>query len=94
MARITTRQATLDRLHMEAYVHAVDTARSAGLIQRRVRKEEFWTGHTIVQVGDGSYRVYSDSAWVEPIEAPMLPWSAPTGTPVARVGLDGTVRAL
>lgn len=77
-----------------AFEHAVKTARAAAPIMRQVVKPEAWCGHVIVRrPGAGeAYSVYAESAWVEPTEAPVLPWSAPVGEKVAVVALDGTVR--
>lgn len=53
---------------------------------------EHWYGHTIVATPSGRIATYGDTAWDEPEQAPMLPWSPPEGIPVAHVALDGTVR--
>ncbi len=68
---------------------AIQTAIEQIPIQQSVVRPESQTGYTIVDKG-GSYHVYKDSAWMEPT-GNLLPWSAPTGIPVARVGLDGGV---
>jgi hypothetical protein len=69
--------------------HAIDTARAHIPIQVKVVKPEYWVGWTITIDAVGIHHVYSDDAWVEQHES-MLPWSAPTGTPVGHVDLDGT----
>jgi hypothetical protein len=69
--------------------HAIETARLHIPVQAAVVKPECWVGFTIVLDDRGLYHVYSDSAWVEQHES-MLPWSAPIGTPVGHVSLDGT----
>lgn len=75
----------------EAFAHAVRTARAAGPIMRDVVKPEAWCGHVIVRRAGEAYSVYPESAWVEPTERPVLPWSAPVGERVAVVALDGSV---
>lgn len=75
------------------FEHAVKTARAAVPIMQRVVKPEFWCGHVIVSKGD-RFAVYRESAWERPSTPGLLPWSAPTGTPVALVALDGTVTAI
>lgn len=74
---------------------AIETARQHIPITKRVVKEEYWCGSTIVRkvgpYGGESFHVYSADAWERPSEAPMLPWSPPTGTPVADVDMSGNV---
>lgn len=83
--------ATLDR--------AITTALEAIEIDKRLVKEEYRTGYTITwrksswPDGSGAYRPFRDSAWTPQTES-LLPWSAPTGHPVAHVAIDGTVTDL
>ena len=70
------------------------TARAHIPIQRRVVRPEYLSDYTIVEYRPGDFRVYQSSAWTAPTETPMLPWHPPTGTPVAVVGLDGSVTML
>ena len=72
---------------------AVETARQSIPSMKLVRKEKDWCGFTIVRDGN-QFRVYTDDAWQQPFEKPMLAWSAPTGAPVGHVDLDGTVTIL
>ncbi|MCX4799624.1 hypothetical protein OG497_37855 [Streptomyces sp. NBC_01242] len=75
----------------EAFEFAVKTARAAVPIMQRVTRPEAWCGYVIVRAPVGRYGVYSEDAWTEPTERPLLPWSAPVGERVAVVALDGTV---
>lgn len=77
-------------LDQEAFDRAVETARQHIPIMKGVTREEFWVGFTIVRTGD-RYAVYDANAWERPATPGFLPWSAPTGEPVADVALDGTV---
>ena len=74
-----------------SYDEAVEIAKAHGPIQKKVVSPEYWSGHTIVRKDDGTHAVYSGDAWDEPTAQPMLPWHAPTGTPVAHVDNDGNV---
>ena len=76
------------------FAHAVQTARAGIPVQQQVVKAEFWSEYTIGVTPSGDFRVYQASAWERPTVTPMLPWRAPTGTPVATVRLDGTVHML
>ena len=69
--------------------HAVEIARRHIPIQKRVVRPECWFGYTIVITPRGDYRVYEDNAWDEQHES-LLPWSAPEGTPIGHVDLNGT----
>lgn len=72
------------------FEQAIETARQHIPITKRVVKEEFWCGFTIVRNGE-LFHVYQANAWERPSEAPMLPWSPPTGVPVADVDMSGNV---
>lgn len=71
-------------------------------IQKAVVDPKYWGGYTIYDRGsssssDGSGRfvVREDKDTVaEGHETAMLPWSAPTGTPVAKVDINGKVTRL
>jgi hypothetical protein len=75
------------------FARAVEAARQHIPIVKQVVRPEAWSGFTIVE-DKGEYRVHDGNAWDEPSERPMLPWSAPTGKPVARVDMDGNVTTL
>ena len=79
---------------MSAFEDAVATALHSIPIMQSIVKEECWTGFTIVRTGDGSYRVYKDSAWDVPSERPLLPWSPPSGKHVAHVSVSGHLAML
>lgn len=74
---------------------AIETARQSNEITKRLVREDAWSGSTIVRKVDPydreSFHVYSADAWEEPSETPLLPWSPPTGTPVADVDMFGNV---
>lgn len=72
---------------------AVQTARDHIPIQRQVTSPNHRTGFVIVAYthpqGHTTLHVHEESAWQEPAERPMLPWSPPQGCKVATVDLDG-----
>lgn len=74
--------------------HAVRTALSALDIDERIVAPEHLSPMVIVRKDSGRLAVYSANAWTRPTEQPMLPWSAPLGTPVATVNLDRSVTLL
>lgn len=78
-----------------AIEQAIETARQHIPITKSVVKEEAWCGFTIVRKVDPyereSFHAYKADAWERPSETPLLPWSPPTGTPVADVDMSGNV---
>ena len=80
-------------LKPDALSDAIEGARKNFHTQFEVTGREHWHGYTIVyDEKHGFPQTYKDTAWDEPDEQPLLPWSPPTGTPIAHVALDGTVR--
>lgn len=81
-----------------ALEYAIETARSSNELTKKLVREDAWRGSTIVRkvspYGEESFHVYNADAWERPSEAPMLPWSPPTGTPVASVNMSGDVTYL
>jgi hypothetical protein len=76
---------------VNALGHAVASALQGQIIERDIVRDEARTGTTILFVPGQGFRAYSDSAWTEPDEQPMLPWSPPpTGEVVAKVHRDGS----
>ncbi|MEU1761263.1 hypothetical protein [Micromonospora sp. NPDC005652] len=75
------------------FARAVELARRSMEIDRRIVREEFLTGHTIVRQPrhPDRYSVFPANAWERPVTPGFLPWSPPEGEPVADVALDGTV---
>lgn len=73
---------------------AITIARDALAIDRTIVKEECLSEMVIVVTADSLLSVYGANAWTRPTEQPMLPWSAPLGTPVATVSLTGEVTHL
>lgn len=71
--------------------HAIAGARAGFRSQFEVTGRDHWHGYTLVARPDGYVSAYNDTAWERPAVAPLLPWSAPTGTPIGHVALDGTV---
>lgn len=70
---------------------AIVTALEHIPIVKRVRRDP--VGSTIVD-DRGTYRVYSEDAWDEPTERPMLAWHPPSGKPVVHVDIDGIITFL
>jgi hypothetical protein len=70
---------------------AIASAHDAFPSMTRVVGRDHWYGHTITVHEDGRLATYKDTAWDQPEETSVLPWSPPTGTPIAHVALDGTV---
>lgn len=87
----TTAQEPLPAWTGEAMAYAVKTAHSALATARRIVRPEYLSEMVIVAKPDGLLCVYKADAWTRPTERPMLPWSAPLGTPVATVSLTGDV---
>lgn len=89
----------MDLIMSATLEQAIQTALGAIEIDKQIVKEEYRTGFTITKQkspwsdGSGAYRVFQDTAWTPQTES-LLPWSAPTGTPVAHVALDGAVTDL
>lgn len=92
MAELNKVASTSLRAKVGSIEQAIETARQNISTQRSVVAPEYQTGYTIVDAG-GQFKVYQDDAWEKPA-GNMLPWSAPTGKPVARVDLDGKVTML
>lgn len=79
--------AALDHAVASAADHDGQAYRSMTYVVAR----EHWHGHTVVLAPSGRLATYADTAWERPVEAPLLPWSPPSGVPVAHVALGGTV---
>lgn len=75
----------------QAFFQTIESARAHIPITKRVVKPEYWRGFTIVESAQGTFHLYAAGAWEKPNEAPVLPWSAPTGTPIADVDMSGSV---
>lgn len=73
------------------FQHSVHTALGAIEVDKKVAAEPFRNPMVIVRGRDDLFHVYDDSAWTRPASTPVLPWSPPSGRPVAEVALDGTV---
>lgn len=78
------------------FLRCVSAARE-GLARQSDWCGEQRVGYTIVSQAHGregeSFHCYKADAWQRPVEQPLLPWAAPSGTPVASVDLDGAVSA-
>lgn len=79
----------------DGFSHAVRTAIGSIPIIERVTIPEARCGFLILRVdlptGSTRFEAVDGDAFTPPTEAPLLPWSAPRGTVVARVGMDGSV---
>lgn len=75
----------------KALQHAVDNAVQSNEREKRLVKPEAQAGSVVVEKDGGRLAVYRENAWTKPSSDPGLPWSPPTGRPVARVALDGSI---
>lgn len=86
-------------LDQKSLDYAVKTARDHIDITNRIRRvgarHEYIIAQTFSVTNDSSrLAVYDADAWTPPTSEPMLPWSHPDATPVAKVDMDGHVSLL
>lgn len=84
--------AAMAQQEIDALEYAIEVARQDIPTQKLVRRAEYRTGYSILQLPSGAHRVYSSDAWERPSERGLLPWQPPpSGTIVASVAIDGSV---
>lgn len=78
------------------YERALEAAKQAAEMQKRIVREEFWEDYVVLNKGDqGVYSAYKASAWTPHGGDSVLPFEPPPpGTIVARVSPDGQVRTV